>query len=630
MAINRSFKDYVANCYYNELYSAVDEFLQRNFKSLDFPDDTVRYIDYADLSDVEVKSVRVEDSYNMGIKFDVLVESEIEFGEKNNRNERYDQSNMWFKLSCKGDLSGSLKDFTIYSVSVYENKSTTANPLSDGLVPYIKSEQLESVAQDFLSRHYPEALKVPMAVEPHILAERMGLTIQSKNITDDFSIFGQIFFSDCDAEFYNKNTQAIETVSVKSGTIFVDPEAYFLRNLGSVNNTIIHECVHWDKHRKAFELERLYNENATQIKCQVVGGIRDRHTKTDADWMEWQANSLAPKIQMPFVQTKAKAAELIKKYQSQKGSYNLIDVIEPVIEELSTFFVVSRQAAKIRMIDLGYEEAIGAFTYIDGRYVKPHTFKKGTIKRNQTFSISRQDALIQSAISLELRSSVQSGNYVFVDSHFCINNPKYVGKQADGEVILTDYARLHMDECCLVFDLKILSTDSCGEKYYTECVLYRDAKSGITFEAQYSSSENNAAVINKAEMLNTFVKEISDLMATLPSDFAGTLKVLMKWRDTTNEQLAEDALMSSKTIQRLRNEVDYIPTLEYVVALCIGLQLPPILSDDLIRKSGRSFKAGSDAHLIYQFLLASHYSHPIRECNEILVGQNMKPLGTDE
>lgn len=56
--------------------------------------------------------------------------------------------------------------------------------------------------------------------------------------------------------------------------------------------------------------------------------------------------------------------------------------------ELSKFFVVSRQAAKIRMIDLGYEEAIGAFTYIDGRYVKPHTFKKGTIKRNQTFSIS--------------------------------------------------------------------------------------------------------------------------------------------------------------------------------------------------------------------------------------------------
>lgn len=35
------------------------------------------------------------------------------------------------------------------------------------------------------------------------------------------------------------------------------------RNLGSTYNTIIHECVHWHRHRKAFELERLYNEEAT-------------------------------------------------------------------------------------------------------------------------------------------------------------------------------------------------------------------------------------------------------------------------------------------------------------------------------------------------------------------------------
>ena len=48
------------------------------------------------------------------------------------------------------------------------------------------------------------------------------------------------------------------TASVKARTIFLDPEAYFLRNLGAVNNTIVYECVHWDKHRKAFELIKEY------------------------------------------------------------------------------------------------------------------------------------------------------------------------------------------------------------------------------------------------------------------------------------------------------------------------------------------------------------------------------------
>ena len=33
------------------------------------------------------------------------------------------------------------------------------------------------------------------------------------------------------------------TIDVEAGTIFVDPKAYFLRNLGAVNNTIVHECV---------------------------------------------------------------------------------------------------------------------------------------------------------------------------------------------------------------------------------------------------------------------------------------------------------------------------------------------------------------------------------------------------
>lgn len=39
---------------------------------------------------------------------------------------------------------------------------------------------------------------------------------------------------------------------MKSGTILIDPRVAYIRNLGALNNTIIHECVHWHIHRKAF------------------------------------------------------------------------------------------------------------------------------------------------------------------------------------------------------------------------------------------------------------------------------------------------------------------------------------------------------------------------------------------
>lgn len=135
-----------------------------------------------------------------------------------------------------------------------------------------------------------------MPIYPLVLTERMGLSVQMRHITPELTIFGEIFFVDCEAEYYDKEQESMQKISVLPGTIFVDPDAYYLLNLGSVNNTIVHECVNWARHRKAFELERLYNKEVTQIKCLVVGGVKERNARTAADWMEWQANLLASRI----------------------------------------------------------------------------------------------------------------------------------------------------------------------------------------------------------------------------------------------------------------------------------------------------------------------------------------------
>lgn len=398
----------------------------------------------------------VNDLPGMEIEFDVVIEAEIKVSEGDYHYDDYDLCSQWFLLNCKGNLENSLDDFKIMGIEVYTQRNKIKKPLSDALVPYIKKGELDSVATDFLKRYYPEVLKNPVDLDPMKLASKMGLTVEVRDITKDLSIFGQVYFHDSEAELYDSQKDEMIIEEVKAGTIFVDPKAYFLRNLGAVNNTIVHECVHWDKHRKAFELERLYNENLTKITCKVVGGIKDGE-RDATDWMEWQANSLAPRIQMPLGMFKTKAFELIREYLKKLNTDEIIDVLEPVIDELAAFFCVSRLAAKIRMIDSGYEEAMGAFTYIDGKYVRPHRFKKGALKRNQTFSIGAEDAAIQSLINPELREHIRDGSYIYVDSHFILNHPKYISENLFGEMELTDYARTHMDECCLIFDLSIES-----------------------------------------------------------------------------------------------------------------------------------------------------------------------------
>lgn len=623
MAGNRSFAYYVTSRFYNDFYSAIEGYIEENLDNLDLNLRKVRNIGDVSLADMEVKSVSVNDLPDMEIEFNVIAEAEIEVSEGDHHYDDYDQCHQWFLLHCTGDLACSLDNFEIAGINTYSQKNKMPKPMSDALVPYISKEELETVAYDFLSRHYPETLKTPMAVEPLKLAAKMGLKVKLMDITEDLSIFGQVYFHDCEAEFYDSDKDEMVCTSVKARTIIVDPKAYFLRNIGTVNNTIVHECVHWDKHRKAFELERLYNSSASTIKCQVTGGIKGSN-RDATDWMEWQANSLAPRIQMPLAMFKTKAFELIKQYRNELGTSELIDVIEPVIDALAAFFRVSRTAAKIRMIDAEYEEAMGAFIYIDGHYVKPHSFKKGALQRNQTFSIGAEDAAIQGLTNPVLGALIRDGSYQYVDSHFVLNHPKYLTQDEFGLTILTDYARTHMEECCLVFDLSVRS--GFKERYHSECFLNRDENSTITFDIVYGKGYQFASQEKRAKLLEEKLMEESRIYSQLPTNYHTCLKMVREWKDVTFGELAERTMLSERTIRRIVNGEEQ-GSLNSLILICLGLHLPPKISNHIINNSPFSLNFhNNNSHIWYDFVLTHLYPQSMGEIRAFLQEHGADPL----
>lgn len=627
---DRSFKEYVANHFYDELFAAIKEYIEANSDRLDLYSRVVSNIDAAELSDIDVKMVGVEDQPEMRILFDVVVEAEIEVSETTRHYDESDLVTQWFDIRCTGNLDKKLSDFEILNVASYNQKSKHNRPLSDSLVPILYKDQVEEAATAFLRKNYPKALKTPMALDVSELAREMGLTIKQRSITSDFSVFGQICFEACDIEVFDEETGETVTEHFDAKTILVDPKAYYLRNLGAVNNTIVHECVHWDRHRKAFKLEQLYNSEASQIRCLVVGGVKDSTVRSANDWMEWQANTLAPRIQMPLGTFKIKASEYIKQFRKERGTFELVDVMEPAIDALATFFCVSRQAAKIRMVDAGYEEAIGAFTFIDGRYVPPHAFKKGSIGKNQTFSISVEDAAIIDFSNAELAEQISRGAYVFVDSHICLNKPKYVARQDDGGVCMTEYGRLHVDECCLAFDLTVKAKNKYGEEFYKECVLFRDVNSGMEFMTSFSK-DINGNIMAEADAILNQDKEITEVLRTIePMTFRDALAYLMTWVDITEEKLSEESLINGKKIQRMRNRADYPKDIESVVAVCIGMHLPPEVSRAMIGKSGFGFRfAENEAHILYNAFINKFFMYSVRDCNAFLVAKGLDPLAVD-
>ena len=67
-----------------------------------------------------------------------------------------------------------------------------------------------------------------------------------------------------------------------------------------------------------------------------------------------------------------------------------------------------------------------------------------------------------------------------------------------------------------------------------------------------------------------------------------------KRRGYTNEKMEERTGISSRMIQDYRNKKDAKPTLQSVLALCIGLNLHPSFSYDLITKAGYNIMAASE------------------------------------
>lgn len=498
--------------------------------------------------------------------------------------------------------------------------------MDDSLVPVIPYSNLDDIAFAFLTEHYPAALSIPRQgqppvwVDPIALAESMGLSVQYQSIREDASVFGQLYFNETDTKLYDETEGSDVLKHIDAKTILVDPRMFLLRNLGCANNTVVHECVHWDKHRKAFKLEQLFNDDASHISCEVLGDADSRISIKAAKYMEKQANQLAPRIQMPKGPFTAKAKEYISDFMRQAGAKHSIDVIEMVIKALERDFGVSKQAAKIRLVELGFEEAIGTFNYVDGHYVKPHGFRKGSIKINQTFTLSAQDAAIQRFMNQELREKTANGDYLFVDNHFVYNAPLYVAYNESGKLELTDYARAHMDECCLVFDMTI--TSKVESTYHTACFLNREP-SDVTFDITYHNGYQNAPQSRQVEMRKKQQAEWLKIRRQMTDDPEQCMDLLLEWRNMKYTDLGDAIDRDPKTISRTVKGTTK-PSIETAVLICFGMNLPPVISEKLLEVLDCKLKPMNPDHQWISEALHVKYPEPLWVVREYLEQYGVK------
>lgn len=621
MAELRSFKDVIANEFYNIIWDVIFKYVEDNPDRLDCHSYLVNQPDEAELSDLNITRVDVTDSTGDEILFDVIVSAGIIISETVRRNRETDDVEQWFRVSCRGDLNNGLRNFSIFNVSTYSREPAgKMGRLSDALVPIIAKEQFDEVAEAFLREYYPEALVTPMPVPVREVASKMGLTIKELRLSRHFTLFGAMVFNDCTIEYFSAEEREYKSLDVKRGTILVDPDVYFMRCVGCWNNTVIHECVHWYKHRKYHELTGMYDSDAARISCQVHESGRHRRDWTPTDWMEWHANGIAPRILMPKAVTVQKIEELIHENTIILGANNRLDIMESVIFELAEFFQVSRTAAKIRMLDLGYKEVEGVYTYVDDHYISSYAFDADSKNSNQTYSISLSDSFFEYFSNPFFRRLIDSGNFTYLDGHYVINDPKYIKRSVLGGISLTDYAKMHIDECCIRFDLKYNVTAKTDVVIYLDFIEFRKATPNYNRVPAFNVDNHNMEVFNRSEELKKLHKEYIEegqFLSTPAGNFAQVAYAHIQRKGYNKAVFCDKTLLSGKTFDRIKDNRLPNPTLETVMQICIGLELGGIYGEQLLEIAGYKLN-NSPQQLAYKKLLHSYYGHSIYECDEVL------------
>ena len=130
--------------------------------------------------------------------------------------------------------------------------------------------------------------------------------------------------------------------------------------------------------------------------------------------------------------------------------------------------------------------------------------------------------------------------------------------------------------------------------------------------------------------LNTITAEtITMLIGETGDGFASTVKKHMKQCNVTIEQLSELANVSTKTIQRMRNDLEYRPTLRTIVAVCLALHLNPFDSHQLVNLAGYQL-SDTIEHRTYNMLLNMFYLHSMEDIDTILEWSGIQGFGSKE
>lgn len=642
----KDFKSYIQVNYSKLLLEEIQKFVSKNYDGRGFHSFGLISLLDQKVENLDIRSLTCHKDAGPRILIDVHCRADIISVNMGSSGHEADRKTRWFTVYLSAVLHHGLHQVTpLYTDEYSPGKYDHENVLDAYLVPYIKSEDLEDIADDFTQFYCGEEVYNGWDSPLKKILTELDLTWYEADLPQ--GEMGRMYFKETEETFDKfefvpgKKFPVRKTVTetIEPGTMLISKDYYFINGYGSRTDTIAHEIVHWDQHDKFFEILSLLNSDEKELHCEStpvrspegLEGVAKAHW-----WAEWQANALAPRYLMPrWVFNHYFPLMLEERREMDGGTEG--QVMEGALGQIANVFGVSRYEAKLRALQLGYKQAEGAFIRVRRTDREPFTFNPEALGDHETFILDASNGKRIYDSDKRFADLFDSKKFIYTGAVVCLNSPLFVEKTDDPSYPqgykLTDYARQHVDLCCLKFIRTYTKSDEgYASDYYDQCYLSKDVDAKEFKEAKQIDYSINQTPMEIAEGLAEYDAEgtrLLNILDSLPPNFWGTFDAhmnrLKKEKGLTNEELGFRAGVSEKYIRELRK--GYVEVNRYVVyALAIGMHLHPYLSDDFIKKAHADFPFTPEG-MYDRILMEHHYMEPLTYINDKLRARNYPTWG---
>lgn len=524
------------------------------------------------------------------------------------------------------------------------------DPKSGALI--IGANRLDDYATKFLKKYCEEALATPMPLPIEDMLQKAKLTVQTASLSRNLDIFGCCMLLDGYVRVYDAEKQDYVPTFYPAGTLLFDPDSEWAYGEGCKRNTLIHEMVHWDKDQTYFKIlerknrkakEELYPIMCRQSRRNFEPPSGKRTKQNEVEWLEWQAHKLAPRILMPKDMFIKKAKELLE------GQINGCDEL---VDELVDFFKVSRTSAKIRLIELGFENHL--------LEMPDYTAVFGELKRKEHIALSAEDAYVLLTENIVFEDWVRTYNMVFADGYFVVADKKYVTIK-NGEMHLTRAAKANLAQCTLniceqhIFSYQIAEKDYQGYAclYHASGVDQRMLSFHPTYQAEFKEFLENVEWNEKMGKRSSELSKVKDsdvydavaesifteydesqktFIKMLSDPFTSLCQALWYWFENHGLRYPDnfhDATKLHKNYHTdIKNDAKNDMGKDMLMAICVGCKFDLRMTQRVLGKQNIILDEFQEPDKTYIALLERFPGIGIIQFNEILKRRNIKELGS--